>query len=155
LSGNLETQDLTDPAGCELAPIGPPPDGFIPYRRTSPYIELIGPVFEAVSDLLVVGLWLGDKHTNSRGAVHGGLLVALVDTVLGHTILRTFPDSPPIVTVSLTTDFTGSARSGMWLEGEAEVRRHGSRLSFASAVFRAEGRTVMSATGVFAIQPTR
>jgi uncharacterized protein (TIGR00369 family) len=131
-----------------------PPEGFIPYRRSSPYLELLGPVYEAAADPLVVGLWLDRKHTNARGFVHAGLLAALADTVLGHTILREFPDSPPVVTVSLTTDFTGSAHRGTWLQGEAHVSRHGSRLSFASAVFQAEDRIVMTASGIFASQPT-
>jgi len=51
-----------------------PPNGFVPYRRSSPYLDLIGPVYEAEGQPLVVGLWLGHKHTNSRGFVHAGLL---------------------------------------------------------------------------------
>jgi uncharacterized protein (TIGR00369 family) len=137
----------------EPAP-APPPDGFIPYRRPSPYLELVGPVYEAAAaGPLVAGLWLDRRHTNSRGFAHAGLLVALADTVLGHTILREFPGSPPVVTVSLTTDFTGSAHQGTWLQGEAKVTRRGSRLSFATCVFRAGDRVVMTATGIFASQP--
>ncbi|MFI5612745.1 PaaI family thioesterase [Amycolatopsis sp. NPDC051903] len=127
----------------------------MPYRRSSPYLELIGPVYEAEDDPLVIGLRLEGKHTNARGFVHAGLLVALADSVLGHTILRTFPESPPIVTVSLTTDFTGSAHRGTWLQGQADVTRHGSRLSFARATFHAEGRVIMTASGIFAARPPK
>jgi uncharacterized protein (TIGR00369 family) len=134
----------------------PPPDGvphgFVPYRRPSPYLDLIGPVYESADGSLVLGLRLDQRHTNSRGFVHAGLLVALADTVLGHTILRA-PGTPPIVTVSLTTDFTGSARTGSWLEGRAEVQRQGGRVAFASASFRADGQLVMTASGVFVGQP--
>lgn len=129
------------------------PPGFVPYRRSSPYLDLIGPLYESDHDPFVVGMWLDSRHTNARGFVHAGLLVALADTVLGHTIHRTAPDSPPIVTVSLTTDFLGSAHSGAWLRGQAEVQRHGRRLSFASATFHADDRLVLTARGVFASQP--
>jgi uncharacterized protein (TIGR00369 family) len=130
-----------------------PPAGFVLYRRPSPYLDLIGPVYESADGPFVVGLWLAEKHTNARGFVHGGLLVALADTVLGHTIVRSDPTASPVVTVSLTTDFTGTARAGSWLQGVAEVTRRGSRVSFAKASFHAADRLVMTASGVFAGQP--
>ncbi|MFI5735077.1 WHG domain-containing protein [Kribbella sp. NPDC051587] len=130
-----------------------PPAGFVPYTCPSPYLELIGPVYEAARDTLVAGLWLDHRHTNTRGLAHAGVLATLADTLLGHTVLRKHPDSPPIVTVSMTTDFVGSARVGQWLQGEAEVHRHGSRLSYASAKLIADDQVVMTASGVFASQP--
>ena len=42
---------------------------------------------------------------------------------------------------------------GHRVQGEAEVTRHGSRLSFATAVFRSGDRVVMTASGIFASQP--
>jgi acyl-coenzyme A thioesterase 13 len=126
-----------------------PPDGFVPYRRSSPYLDLIGPVYESADGPLVLGLRLDERHTNSRGFVHAGFLVALADTVLGHTIVRSSSDPKPILTVSLTTDFTGSAHPGAWLEGRAEVRRDGSRVAFANASFHADDRLVMTASGIF------
>jgi uncharacterized protein (TIGR00369 family) len=131
-----------------------PPDGFVPYRRTSPYLDLIGPVYESAEEPFVIGLWLDERHTNSRGFVHAGVLVALADTLLGHTIVRSAPDIP-IVTVSLTTDFTGSARTASWLTGIAEVTRRGNRLSFANATFSTADRLVMTASGIFANAPDR
>ena len=126
------------------------PPGFIPYRRSSPYLDLIGPVYESAEGPWIIRLWLEDKHANARGFVHAGVIVALADTLLGHTIGRSAPGSPPLVTVSLTTDFTGSARVGTWLQGRAEVKRHGRRVSFATADFHADDRLVMTASGVFA-----
>ena len=143
-------QTPTAPGPPADRPEEPPaaPDGFIPYRRPSPYLDLIGPVYEAADGPLVLGLWLDGRHTNARGFVHAGLLVALADTLLGHTIART-PGTPPLVTVSLTTDFTGSAHPGSWLEGKAEVRRQGARVAFANASFHVDERLVMAASGIF------
>ena len=128
-----------------------PPPGFVPYRRSSPYLDLVGPIYESADGPLVIGLWLDARHTNARGFVHAGFLVALADTLLGHTILRD-PGTPPIVTVSLTTNFTGTAHPGRWLHGRAEVRRHGARVAFAECSFHADERLVMSASGIFVAQ---
>jgi acyl-coenzyme A thioesterase 13 len=130
------------------------PDGFVLYHRPSRYLDLIGPLYESVDDPSVVRLLMDERHTNARGFVHAGLLVAVADTIMGHTIHRTSPGAPSLVTVSLTTDFTGSAQIGDWLEGHAEVRRHGARVSFAACEFHVAERLVLAASGVFATRPT-
>lgn len=129
----------------------PPADGFTPYRRSSPYLDMIGPVYESATDPSVAGLWIDHRHTNSRGFLHAGLLVADTDTVMGHTCERTLGDGRRLTTVSLTPDFIGPARAGQWLEVAATVRRTGRRLSFAACeVTTDDGGLVMSAGGVFA-----
>jgi uncharacterized protein (TIGR00369 family) len=89
---------------------------------------------------------------NARGFLHAGLLVAVADTIMGHTAQRALGPDARLVTVSLTTDFTSSARAGDWIEAQATVRRAGRRLSFAASEFRVAGRLVLAASGVFAIQ---
>jgi acyl-coenzyme A thioesterase 13 len=127
------------------------PEAFVPYARTSPYLDVVGPLYQHQDDASLVGLMVDDRHTNSRGMVHAGLLVAIADTVMGHTAERAAADGARLVTVSLTTDFTGVARRGAWIEGEATVRRTGRRLAFASCAFHAEGRLILAASGVFAV----
>ena len=123
---------------------------FVPYRRTSRYLDLIGPLFEHRDEPAIVGLTLDERHTNSRGMVHAGLLVALADTVMGHNIERAL-DGPRVVTVSLTTDFVGSAQAGDWIEGRATVRRAGRRVAFGACEFHAGERLVLAASAVFAV----
>jgi acyl-coenzyme A thioesterase PaaI-like protein len=74
---------------------------------------------------------------------------------MGHSVQRAAPDDPAVVTVSLTTDFTGSAHPGDWLEGHARVRRRGSRVSFAACEFHVGDRLVLAASGVFAVSVRR
>lgn len=131
------------------------PDGFIPYARSSPYLELIGPIYQAAGDPAVVGLNIDGRHTNTRGFVHAGLLVALADVLMGHTAHRAGPPDTGLVTVSLTTDFPGSARVGEWIIGTAAVQRAGRRLAFTNCEFTANGRLVLTASGVFATTPGR
>lgn len=126
------------------------PEGFRPYPRSSPYLELIGPIYEAVDDPTAVGLRVDERHTNARGFVHAGVLVALADVLMGHTAQRAGPPDTRLVTASLTTDFPGSAQLGDWVTGAATVRRSGRRLAFTTCEFTANGRLVLTASGVFA-----
>jgi acyl-coenzyme A thioesterase 13 len=129
------------------------PAGFVPYHRSSRYLELIGPVFEALDNPSRVGLRIDERHTNARGFLHAGLLVAVADTIMGHAAQRALGPDTRLVTVSLTTDFTSSAQSGDWVEANATVRRSGRRLSFGSCEFSVAGRLLLAASGVFAIEP--
>ena len=117
--------------GCTLSMT--PRSVFIPYPRTSRYLELVGPVYQHREDPSVIGFELDERHTNSRGFCHAGVLVALADTVMGHTIEHAATVSGRPVTVTLTTDFIGTARTGDWLEGHAAVRRAGRRLAFGAS----------------------
>ena len=131
------------------------PDGYVPYHRPSRYLDLIGPLYERADDPSTVRLLVDDRHTNARGFLHAGLLVAVADTIMGHTIQRAEPGGAAVVTVSLSTDFTGSGHPGDWLEGHAVVRRRGGRVSFAACEFHVGARLVRAASGVFAASVPR
>ena len=130
------------------------PAGFVPYSRPSRYLHLIGPVFEADGDPAVVGLRVDERHSNARGFTHAGVLVALADTLMGHTAQRAGPPATRLVTVSLTTDFPAIAHLGQWVTGTAAVQRIGRTLAFTNCQFTADGHLVLTASGVFAsVQP--
>jgi acyl-coenzyme A thioesterase 13 len=126
------------------------PDSFTRYARSSQYLDLIGPLYERRGEPSTVGLAIGERHTNSRGLLHAGVLVTIADTVMGHTAERVSGGSR-VVTASLTTNFVGTAHVGEWLEGEATVQRCGRRLAFASCEFHVGDRLILGATGVFAV----
>lgn len=125
------------------------PHGYVAYSHPSPYLDLIGPLFERADDPAAVGLAIDERHTNSRGFLHGGVLVAVADVIMGHTAHRSLPAGMALVTASLTTDFPGSARAGDWITGRATTRRVGQRLAFASCDFSSNDRLVLTASGVF------
>jgi uncharacterized protein (TIGR00369 family) len=127
------------------------PAGYVPYHRSSPYLDLVGPLYEATSDPSRVRIQIDGRHTNARGWAHGGVLLAVADTLMGHTAQRAGPEGTSVVTVSMTTDFPGTARMGDWVEAIATVRRLGRRLAFTRCEFTAGERLVLTATGVFAI----
>jgi uncharacterized protein (TIGR00369 family) len=127
------------------------PAAFVPYTRTSGYLDLVGPLYQHRDDPSLVGLQTDERHTNSRGAIHAGVLVAIADTVMGHSAERAAATGARLVTVSLTTDFTDAARGGDWIQAQATVRRCGRRLAFTSCSFHVADRLILTASGVFAV----
>lgn len=129
------------------------PAGFAPLERPGPFIEQLGPLYlpEDRAVRHVVAMRAMNKHLNTRGVVHGGVLAALVDTAFGIVISRSREPRIPSVTVHLSSDFLEPVREGEWVEAHVEIQRTGKRLVFAQAMLKVEGRNVLRASGVFAI----
>ncbi len=126
------------------------PPGFEPLFRTSPVLDLIGPVYSSgAGGKRVLGLRAETKHCNSRGTVHGGILATLADVALGYTMA--FASDPPgnLVTANLSLDFAGTARTGDWLEAHVDIQKQGSRLSFANCYLLVGGQRIVRASAVF------
>ncbi len=132
-----------------------PPAGFRPVTRRSGFLDLVGPlhVDDADPRAPVYGLRVTDKHTNSRGGVHGGLLTTLADVALGYGAIAAYGETLALVTASLTVHYTGTARVGDWLEARTTLTRMGSRLAFARCEITTGDRSVASCTGVFSVPP--
>ena len=59
------------------------PEGFEPLFRSSPFLDLLGPFYNKLTGKeLVLGFFASEKHCNSRGIVHGGVLSSLADVAL-------------------------------------------------------------------------
>lgn len=128
------------------------PPGFRPLFRTSPVLELIGPLYcRGEGAGLAIGLRAEAKHCNARGTVHGGILATLADVALGYTMA--FSSDPPasLVTANLSLDFAGSAKIGDWIETEVDIQKQGSRLSFANCYLTAGGQRIVRASAVFLV----
>ncbi len=128
------------------------PREFRPLFRTSPVLDLIGPLYcrgEGVD--LVIGLRVETKHCNARGTVHGGILATLADVALGYTM--GFSSTPPtgLVTASLTLDFAGTAKINDWLETHVDIQKQGSRLSFANCYISVNEQRIVRASAVFLV----
>jgi uncharacterized protein (TIGR00369 family) len=127
------------------------PAGFEPSRRTSPFLDLIGPVYTRTTERgILLGLRARTEHLNTRGFVHGAVLAALLDVVCGRNCAA-LTEHQSLVTVSLTVDYVAPARGADWLEASAAVTRVGRRLAFADGRVDAEGKPVAKASGVFAV----
>ena len=131
------------------------PQGFEELRRNnSRFLSSLGPLYaKAEGSAVVIGLRIQERHLNTRGVAHGGMLVTLADSALGIVIamLRTPPH--PMVTVNLTADFADVAREGDWVEARVDVQKMGKRLAFATCHLWIGERRILRASGIFAHLP--
>lgn len=96
-----------------------------------------------------------DHHLNGGGYVHGGMLMALADVVLGVTAHHA-AGKVPCATVSLNCDFVAVGKSGDRIEGEAHVTRKTRSVLFLSGELyaRTDGsapRKLLTATGIWKV----
>jgi acyl-coenzyme A thioesterase 13 len=134
----------------------PLPAGFVGSTRTSPLLDLVGPIAVAERDgATVIGMWAEERHTNSRGAVHGAVLSALADIAMGRNAATASTPRSMLVTVTLSIDFITAARVGQWLEASATVQRTGRRLAFAQGRIHADSILVAQTSGTFAVVSER
>lgn len=126
-----------------------PPDGFVPHFRDSGLTDPWKPLFSRFDgDAVIIGLRAGPAHANSRGLVHGGLIMALADNAMGLSCGRAGGASG-LVTVALTTEFLGVARLGQWVEIRPRVLKAGRSLCFAAADIVADGVACAHASATF------
>jgi len=128
------------------------PPGFNLLFRTSPVLDLIGPIYSrGEGKNLVLGLRAEAKHCNARGTVHGGMLATLADVALGYTMA--FSSDPPgnLITANLSLDYAGTAKAGDWLEARVDIQKQGSRLSFANCYIVVGGERIVRASAVFLV----
>ncbi len=128
------------------------PQGFHPIPRLSPFNALVGPLYERrqPGKELSVGLRLEEKHSNSRGICHGGVLATLADLSLGYAMHARIDGKAAFVTAHLALDYAGAAKAGDWIESVVEIQRVGSRLAFASCYLVCEERRIVRASAIFA-----
>jgi acyl-coenzyme A thioesterase 13 len=128
------------------------PPEFRPLFRTSPVLELIGPLYcRGEGKDLVLALRVEARHCNARGTIHGGILATLADVALGYTMA--FASTPPtsLVTASMTLDFAGTAKIGDWIEAAVDVLKQGGRLAFANCYITVGEQRIVRASAVFLV----
>ena len=124
------------------------PEGFKLIPRLSPFNALVGPLYEhRRGDEVSIGVRIEEKHANSRGICHGGLLATVAD--LAKTGGKSF------VTAHLAIDYAGAARIGDWIESAVEIQRMGSRLAFANGYLLCGESRIVRASAIFAVAEKR
>ncbi|MDE0944511.1 MAG: PaaI family thioesterase [Alphaproteobacteria bacterium] len=125
----------------------PPPD-FIPSSRPSPYVGMIGPLFEVPDDPdNRRGFWVLGDHLNNAGIIHGGMVMSFADNLLARAVSNS--GTGMAVTLHMTSDFIGPAHLGDWVEGKAHVTRTTRTLVFVEGEIYTRKRTMMTAKAVF------
>lgn len=129
-----------------------PPEGFEPHFRKSGLTDPWEPIYSRRTEAaLVLGLWAGPAHVNSRGFVHGGLIAALADNAMGLSCAVRLDRVAGLVTVNLSIDYLGTARQGQWLSFETDHVRVGGTLCFASGFVRADREACARTNATFRV----
>lgn len=128
------------------------PDGYGPLPRSSNFLQMVGPLYcKPDGNGLVLGLRIEERHANSRGIAHGGLLTTLADLALGYNCGRMIASSQTLITTSITIDFAASASVGDWLAAHTDVQQTGKRLGFANCYLMVGDKRIARASGIFSV----
>lgn len=128
----------------------PIPEGFELLPRSSPFTDLIGPIYSQQRDQnMILAIRGADKHCNGRGFIHGGILCTLADIAMGYNCALASTSSKGLVTSNLTIDFANSIRPGDWIEVRVDVQKVGRTLAFANCYCWVGDKRVARASGVF------
>ncbi|MDP3738323.1 MAG: PaaI family thioesterase [Hyphomonadaceae bacterium] len=143
-----------------MTPSGLPqtiPHGFEPHFRKSPLTDPWEPIYsQRLPDRVIIGLHTREPHCNSRGLLHGGLIAALADNAMGLSCVQVLigqgrkPEGG-LVTVSMSTDFIGTAKLGQWLAVDTQYVKTGRTLCFAQAFVTADGEVIARADARFRV----
>ena len=111
-----------------------------------------GPIWRlpAEGDVRRFALVVEEKHMNSAGSVHGGMLMTFADISMSQTS-RAASGAETCNTVSLTCDFVGPGKLGEILESRVRVTRRTRTMVFLSADITVGDRPVAVATGLWKI----
>ncbi|HEX6958573.1 MAG TPA: PaaI family thioesterase [Ferrovibrio sp.] len=116
-----------------------------------PFTQLVGPVWaKREAEGSAYGFLAEERHTNSRGVVHGGMLMTFVDHGLGW-IVWDLVEHRACATVSLNTQFVAAVKPGDWVELRGRLVRQTRSLIFIQATVTVAERTVLVADGIWKI----
>ncbi|MBL8589231.1 MAG: PaaI family thioesterase [Methylobacteriaceae bacterium] len=99
-------------------------------------------------------LTVEERHTNSLGMAHGGLVMTLLDIALATAARSTLAEDTTVLTIDIHTTFLAPARGALRAQGR--VVKSGRTLLFAEAeVLDANDVVCARASGVFRPIPAR
>ena len=93
------------------------------------------------------GLRVAPQHTNSTGIMHGGVITAFLDEVVGEIVNDL--GNRKNVTVQFATTFLSKAQVGDFLECACEIVRATRSMTFIQASLNVNGEAIATATAIF------
>ena len=136
------------------------PEGFEPVQRIQPhtFAGLVGPFYARREGREIsVGLRIEERHLNSRGTCHGGLLATLADIALGYACVAAAEEgqSRNFVTIDLSVEYLAGTQAGDWVQSEVKVLNADSRTASAAGHLCVDGRPVARISANFRMARTR
>jgi uncharacterized protein (TIGR00369 family) len=129
------------------------PADFQPHARRSPVTDPWEPLYSRYRDGGVdLAFEVQPAHCNSRGLVHGGVLAALCDNVMGLALGVVLRRDASILTTNLTLDYLGSAKVGELVVITPRVVHAGTSLGTCDALAVSGSRTIARANASFSVR---
>lgn len=123
-------------------------DGWEPHIDDT-FISSIGDVLERQRDNLVeIALRTTERHKNLSGIVHGGVLMALFDRVMGINCRNTNTEHR-MATATMTVNMMRAVRVGEFVEFRCRLRKKGRKAYFTDAEAWVGDKLVATANGVW------
>ena len=114
------------------------------YQKKIPFVQHLKILTEELGQGTArLSLPVEREFTNSLGTVHGGVIMSLLDVALCTAARTLHPDSVGVVTIDLSTSFTG-AGSGARLVAEARVLKDARTMSFVEAEAKNEDGSLVA-----------
>lgn len=159
ISAAVEFEKVGHEAGMEISGVSPQPDlaslrasGWGSFEDTG-FIGLIGPIlFKTVDGDLVFGFVAQQKHSNSDGNVHGGMLAAFADRAIGAAAREVRSDAS-IATIDFGMHFVAPVRIGQFVQAECEPVRITRSLAFMRCTLKVDDMIVATADGILKLSP--
>jgi len=149
-----------------------PDRGFVPagedpveqlqrHAAEHPFVADLGMAVDAYEDgVLRMSVPHKDKFANPgmEGTLHGGIVMSILDTAMGFTMMATVADDPTVEsgpTINLNVNFLKAATSDMVATGE--IVRMGSSTGVVDGTLREadSGETIATAQGVWRVYQNR
>lgn len=107
-------------------------------------------VTEWQKDFCALTVLVGDQHMNRNGFVHGGVLMALIDSASGlcGTWCSVSGNVRKCITVSMSTHFINPVQDGL-LRIEARMISRGRKMFFVEARITLEEQLIATGAGTF------
>lgn len=132
------------------------PEGYVALDASESFRGYIGPIYlRDHGGFKTFGLHLEKRHCNINWVVHGGFLAALSDIVLSYTLAAGRSMFVAPLTLSLTTEFIGSAGVDAWIEAHATLKKSGGNITFATCEISGPVGLIAQASGVFKFPSNR
>jgi uncharacterized protein (TIGR00369 family) len=124
------------------------PEGYAVEPLRSGFSQTVGPWYRRQGvDHVQLAFRADERHINSMGIIHGGMMVSFADVLMGQAHRKV--SGRAAVTTRMTVDFVDAGRFGDLIEGSGEVTRVTRNLAFVRARVWTGRRTLLTTSGVF------
>jgi len=131
----------------------PIPADFQPHFRKSPVTDAWEPLYSRRREGGVdLAFEVQPAHCNGRGLLHGGVLAALCDNIMGTSLAVVLDREVSIITIHLALDYLGSARVGDLVVITPRVVHAGTSLGTCDALANNGARAIVRANASFTVR---